>query len=178
MRTLELTAAALWLVAAAALGGETRSPRLGQAPDPKLLEGWDMSIPPDGAGLPPGRGTVAQGKQVYEAQCLACHGENGAGKPADRLAGGIGTLASPTPLKTVSSFWPYATTLFDYIRRAMPYPAPQSLSDDEVYAVTAYLLSLDKIVPENAELSAGNLAAIRMPNAGGFVSWWPAPPQR
>src|SRR6266550_334734 len=107
-----LAAAALCLVAGAALAAET--PRLGQAPDAKLLEGWDMSVPPDGAGLPPGRGTVAQGKAVYEAQCLACHGENGQGKPADRLAGGIGSLATPTPVKTVASFWPYATTLFDY----------------------------------------------------------------
>jgi S-disulfanyl-L-cysteine oxidoreductase SoxD len=171
-----LAAMALCLVAGAALAAET--PRLGQAPDAKLLEGWDMSIPPDGAGLPPGRGTVAQGKAVYEAQCLACHGANGEGKPADRLAGGIGSLATPTPVKTVASFWPYATTLFDYIRRAMPYQAPQSLGDDEAYAVTAYILSLDNIVPADAELGAANLAAVKMPNRDGFVPWWPAPPKR
>src|SRR4051794_25080747 len=95
-----ILAAALCLVAASALAGEARAPRLGQAPDPALLSAWDMSIPPDGAGLPPGRGTVAQGKAVYDAQCLACHGESGAGKPADRLSGGIGTLASAAPVKT------------------------------------------------------------------------------
>src|SRR5437868_2004932 len=110
-----ILAGALCLAAAAALAADARAPRLGQPPDPALLSAWDISIPPDGAGLPPGRGTVAQGKAVYEAQCLACHGENGAGKPADRLAGGIGTLASAAPVKTVASFWPYATTLFDYI---------------------------------------------------------------
>jgi len=177
MRTLERTAAAavLSLLAGGSLAGEAGAPRLGQAPDPALLRGWDMSIPPDGAGLPPGRGTVGDGRRVYEANCGSCHGENGAGKPADRLTGGIGTLASGAPMKTVASFWPYATTLFDYIRRAMPYQAPQSLTDDEVYAVTAYLLSVDGIVPPDAVLGPSNLAAVRMPNRDGFVPYWPKP---
>ena len=111
---------------------------------------------------------MPEGLAIYTEKCVMCHGVNGAGKPADQLTGGIGTLASPQPVKTVSSYWPYATTLFDYIRRAMPQNAPQSLSNDDVYAVSAYILSLNDIVPANATLDAKSLAAVRMPNRDGF----------
>lgn len=133
---------------------------------------WDISIPPDGRGLPPGSGTAKQGAAVYAAKCVACHGERGVGKPADALVGGIGTLASAAPLKTVGSYWPYATTLFDYVRRAMPYDRPMSLSSDEVYAVSAYILSLNGIIPEDATIDAGTLPKVNMPNRNGFVDYW------
>ena len=133
---------------------------------------WDISIPPDGRGLPPGSGTAKQGAAVYAAKCVACHGERGVGKPADALVGGIGTLASTAPLKTVGSYWPYATTLFDYVRRAMPYDKPMSLSSDEVYAVSAYILSLNGIIPEDATIDAGTLPKVNMPNRNGFVDYW------
>jgi cytochrome c len=114
---------------------------------------------------------VAQGAQVYSEKCVACHGAAGAGGPMDRLTGGIGTLTSGRPVKTVASYWPYAPLVFDYIRRAMPTPAPQSLTNNEVYAVTAYLLSIDGIVPAGAVMNARTLPLVRMPNREGFVDW-------
>ena len=111
------------------------------------IAGWDISVGPDGAGLPPGSGTAAGGKTVYEAKCLACHGVEGAsGQPNDRLVGGQGTLREAAPIRTIGSYWPYATTVFDYIRRAMPYVTPHSLTADETYAVTAYLLALNGVI--------------------------------
>src|SRR4051794_5190011 len=133
---------------------------------------WDISIPPSGAGLPKGGGTARQGLRVYEEKCVACHGVKGAGKPADALAGGVGTLASSAPVRTVGSYWPYATTLFDYIRRAMPITNPLSLSDDEVYAVSAYLLHINGIVADDVQMNAQSLPLVKMPNRDGFVSDW------
>ena len=104
-------------------------------------------------------------------------GRKGAGKPQDQLTGGVGTLASGKPVKTPASYWPAATTLFDYIRRAMPITSPQSLTNDEVYAVTAYILSIDGVVPADAVLDAKSLPRVKMPNKDGFISWWPKPPR-
>ena len=120
----------------AAVVTETAGPGLGRQATPAEVAAWDVSISPDGAGLPQGRGTPAQGAVVYAQKCQNCHGEKGAGQPNDRLIGGQGTLASKTPVRTIGSYWPYATTLFDYVRRAMPYTQSHSLTDDEVYAVT------------------------------------------
>jgi cytochrome c len=131
----------------------------------------DISIPPSGAGLPAGSGTVKQGEAVYTAKCLACHGAKGAGKPADALVGGIGSLASPNPVRTVGSYWPYTTTLFDYVRRAMPTSAPMSLTNDEVYAVSAYILNLNGIIAEDAVMNAQTLPQVKMPNRDGFVDY-------
>jgi cytochrome c len=142
---------------------------LGTAPDPALLRAWDIDVTPDGAGLPAGKGSVADGRRIYAERCASCHGSTGAGGPMDRLAGGQGSLATGKPVKTIGSFWPYATTLFDYVRRAMPFDAPQSLAGDELYAVTGYLLHLNGIVPANAVLDAHSLAQVRMPNRDGFV---------
>jgi S-disulfanyl-L-cysteine oxidoreductase SoxD len=145
------------------------SPNLGRVAAPEEIASWDISIGPDGAGLPPGGGTPKQGEAVYTAKCLACHGEKGAGKPNDPLAGGRGTLASDqVPVKTVGSFWPYATTIFDYIRRAMPLNESKSLTNDEVYAVVAYILQLNGIVGENDTIDAQTLPRVRMPNRDGF----------
>jgi cytochrome c len=117
-----------------------QSPKLGRALTPEEIQKVDITVAPDGKGLPPGSGTVSAGATVYAKSCQSCHGAQGAGKPQDPLTGGLGTLATAKPVKTPASYWPVATTLFDYIRRAMPITSPQSLTNDEVYAVTAYIL--------------------------------------
>ena len=132
-----------------------------------------FSSMPDGSDLPAGSGSAERGKAVYDANCMACHGANLEGGVGDRLIGGRGTLPgndpAKAPVKTVESYWPYATTLFDYIKRAMPLTAPESLSDDDVYAVTAYILARAGIVGNDATLDAKSLAAVRMPNRDGFI---------
>jgi S-disulfanyl-L-cysteine oxidoreductase SoxD len=155
---------------------------IGTPATPEEIAGWDIDIAPDGTGLPPGRGSVAQGAVIFAATCAACHGARGEGGQQDRLVGGQGTLRSAKPVKTVGSYWPYATTLFDYIRRAMPLTAPQSLTADQVYAVSAYILYLNGIVPQGAVLDGTTLPKVVMPNRGGFIDTEPAnngtkPPQ-
>jgi cytochrome c len=146
------------------------SPNLGRVATPVEIATWDISIGPDGAGLPAGSGTARQGEAVYLAKCLGCHGERGTGKPNDQLAGGQGTLApGQAPLKTVGSFWPYATTVFDYVRRAMPLNESKSLSNDETYAVVAYILQINGVIGESDLIDARTLPAVRMPNRDGFV---------
>src|SRR5450759_2669602 len=146
-----------------------KPPALGTVVSAEEVARWDISIPPSGAGLPNGSGTARQGLRVYEQKCVACHGAKGAGKPADVLVGGVGSLASKTPLRTVGSYWPYATTLFDYVRRAMPIANPLSLSDDEVYAVSAYVLFLNGIVGADAQMNGQTLPQVKMPNRDGFL---------
>jgi len=133
------------------------------------IAGWNIDIDRNGTNLPPGKGRVSLGKEVFDQQCAACHGTRGEGGVGDRLVGGQGTLATAKPVETVGSYWPYATTLFDYIRRAMPHPSPQSLSNEEVYAVTAYILHLNGLLPEDATLDAKTLPSIKMPNRDNFV---------
>ena len=160
-------ASALVFLSTAALA---ETPDLGRPATPEEIALWDVSIGPDGAGLPLGNGSPQQGEAVYVAKCLPCHGEKGSGKPNDQLVGGVGTLTGDQPpVKTVGSFWPYATTLFDYVRRAMPFNTPRSLSDDEVYAVCAYILRLNGIIGEDAAMNAQTLAKVQMPNRDGFV---------
>lgn len=147
------------------------SPKLGRPASDEVVRRMDLTVAADGAGLPAGSGSVAEGRVTFEAKCAACHGPaGGGGELADRLTGGLGSLATAKPIKTVASYWPYAPTLFDYIRRAMPLTAPQSLDDKEVYGLVAYLLSIDGIVAADARLDAQSLARIRMPNRDGFVS--------
>lgn len=137
----------------------------------------DITVLPDGTNLPAGQGSVADGVEIFRQSCAACHGATGTEGPANVLVGGIGSLASDTPVKTVGSYWPYAPGVFDYVRRVMPYWAPGSLTDDQAYAVTAYLLHLNGIVGPDAEMNAKALAAVKMPNRRGFITYWPEPPK-
>jgi cytochrome c len=173
----------LWLALALVVGGcastamtprATEGPNLGSEATPAQIAGWDISVGPDGVGLPPGKGTSATGAIVYEQKCQACHGAKGAGQPNDRLVGGHGTLASKAPVRTIGSYWPYATTVFDYVRRSMPYIQPQSLSDNDVYAVTAYLLYLNGIIGETDEMNAHTLPKVKMPNQPNFMVVYPS----
>jgi len=175
--------AGIVVIAAAALAAcavqppAGKPPALGTAVSAEEVARWDISIPPSGEGLPPGGGTAKQGESVYTAQCQACHGPKGVGKPADVLVGGVGSLATAKPVRTVGSYWPYATTLFDYVRRSMPTTNPLSLSDDEVYAVSAYVLFLNGIIGEDAQMNAQSLPQVKMPNRDGFISDWPVRPR-
>jgi mono/diheme cytochrome c family protein len=168
MSTRELVAAAALLTLCSAAFAE--SPNLGKPISPEDLAAWDISIGPDGAGLPPGSGTAKEGETVFAAQCQGCHGAKGAGQPNDRLVGGQGTLAGDKPaVKTVGSYWPYATTLFDYVRRAMPYYQSKSLKPDETYAVVAYILNLNGIIGDSDVINAQTLPTVKMPNRDGFI---------
>ena len=149
----------------------TKGPNLGRVASADEVAARDISIPPSGAGLPAGSGNAKQGAAVYASKCQACHGEKGMGKPADMLVGGIGSLATQKPVRTVGSFWPYATTLFDYTRRAMPITKTMSLTDEETYAVTAYILSLNGIIAEDAVMNAQTLPQVKMPNRDGFIDY-------
>lgn len=142
---------------------------LGRAASPEEVANWDMTIGPEGEELPEGSGSVEEGAQVYEVRCKECHGEAGAGGDHAALVGGPEELKQAPPIKTVGSYWPYATTLFDYTRRAMPFEEPGTLNADQLYAVTAYVLSLSGIVDENATLDRESLPKVVMPNRDGFV---------
>ncbi len=150
-----------------ALGGKLG---LGREASPQEIAGWDIDVRPDGQGLPPGKGTVAQGENIFIEQCAACHGEFGQG--VDRwpvLSGGLGSLKHDRPEKTIGSFWPAPSTIYDYVRRAMPYGNAQSLKPDEIYALVAYVLYLNEVVKDMGfELNQKNFASIKLPNSGGF----------
>jgi cytochrome c len=150
--------------------------RLGRTPTAEEIKAWDVTIPPDGKGLPPGSGTATQGESVYATRCASCHGERGATPKYDPgatrrtlLVGGRGSLDTDKPVLTIGSYWPHATTLWSYINRSQPFDEPGSLTHDQVYAVTAYLLYLNGIIGESAVLDARTLPAVRMPNRDGFV---------
>ena len=172
------SAAALCAVALAGVGllaaparAAGATPRLGQPIEAAAVARADGTVFPDGRGLPAGRGSAAEGRGVYEQQCAACHGSEGSGGSSGRLVSRVasGPRAAARPDRTIGAYWPYATTLFDYIRRAMPLDRPGSLADDEVYALTAYLLQLNTIVGPQDEMNADTLAAVRMPNRDGFL---------
>jgi cytochrome c len=158
---------------AAAAGPAQPKYGFGTAPSDAELTQF-ISPLPDGRGLPPGTGSVAEGKAIYMNQCVACHGANLEGGIGGKLIGGRGTLVNsdPTksPVKTVESYWPYATTLFDYVKRAMPLTAPGSLSNNQVYAVSAFILSEAKIVNADSTLDAASLGKVKMPNRDGFIA--------
>lgn len=142
---------------------------IGTPATPEEIAGWDIDIRPDGKGLPPGSGSVEDGEMLYEQKCASCHGSFGEGVGRyPVLAGGEGTLTDERPDRTIGSYWPYASTVWDYIHRAMPFPQPQSLTDDEVYAITAYVLNLNDLVDDDFVLTQDNLASVEMPNQDGF----------
>ena len=151
------------------------APRFGRPIAPGDLAPWDISIAPDGVGLPPGSGTPTQGATVYaERGCALCHGEKGAGGPSGPLVGG-GPLdrADRDPVKLIGNYWPYATTIFDFTRRAMPWTQPKTLTNEEVYALTAFILLGNKIIGENDVMNADTLPKVKMPNRDGFISKYP-----
>ena len=157
-------------VSSAAMAGE-KGFGLGRPALPEEVKAWDIDVRPDGQGLPPGKGTVARGEALFLERCAVCHGEFGEG--AGRwppLAGGAGSLKSDNPQKTIGSFWPYVSTAYDYIHRAMPFGDAQSLTPDETYALVAFLLNMSEVVPKDFELSDKNFASVRLPNEKAFYS--------
>ena len=178
MRSLNL---ALGVAAAVAVAGCAMQPTADKVANPGVKLGqpiaeadiapWNIDVRgPDGRGLPPGRGTVADGKKIYDAKCLACHGADAKGGPVyGTMVGGIGSFTTGTRVLTPGSMYPYAPILFDYLRRAMPMDRPQTLTNDEAYALSAYLLNLNGLVPANAVMDATTLPAVQMPNRNGFI---------
>jgi S-disulfanyl-L-cysteine oxidoreductase SoxD len=137
------------------------------------IAAWDISIMPDGTGLPPGGGTPEQGAKIYAAKCALCHGPEAKGETNAALVGGAPLTSGIDTPKTIANFWPYATTLFDFTRRAMPWQQPRTLTDEEVYALTAYILALNKIIGPNDVMNAATLPKVRMPNRDGFIARFP-----
>jgi len=158
-------------ILAASLGtaAAQEKPQFGHLATPEEIESWDITVAPDGAGLPYGSGTAKQGEAVYVAKCQGCHGEKGRGGPNLALVGGNGTIGKANQRKTIGSFWPYATTIFDYVFTSMPYQQTKSLTHDETYAVTAYLLHLNGIIGENDVIDATTLPKVKMPNRDKFI---------
>src|SRR5438552_10771729 len=149
-----------------------QGPKLGKPISETDVSGWDINVLPDGTGLPPGSGTPADGARIYAAKCAVCHGQEGKGGSNAKLAGGE-PIKSIDAEKTIANFWPYSTTVFDYIRRTMPFRQPRSLTNDEVYALTAYILSINKIIGANDPMNAQTLPKVRMPNRDGFIVRFP-----
>ena len=178
MPTLRLIAVALVTLAVApiARAGDTpgNSPNLGKPISEADIKPWDISIMPDGSNLPPGSGTAAQGAKLYvDKGCNLCHGDNGKGGPNPALVGNPPLTGDVAALKTIANFWASPTTLFDYIRRAMPWPTPHTLSDDEVYALCAYLLAANNLIPQDEVMNAQTLPKVKMPNHDNFIIRFP-----
>jgi mono/diheme cytochrome c family protein len=160
----------LLLWAAATPSAQSPHYGVGRPPTPEEIRALGSAIAPDGTGLPEGAGTAAGGRSLFAEHCARCHGPAGEGDVGARLVGGQGTLRTAQPLKTVGSFWPYATTLWDYVNRAMPFDRPGSLEPREVYSVVAYVLHLNGIIEENRVIDRTSLPTVRMPNRDGFVA--------
>lgn len=171
VKILTVSMATLWLALCVSPTSFAQAPTygVGRQPTAEEIKAWDIAIGPDGKELPPGRGTVPAGKEVYTKRCVECHGADGKSGKHDVLVGGQGTLSTAKPVKTVGSYWPYATTLWDHIHRAMPFDRPGTLTTDQVYDVTAYLLFLNGIIGENEVMDALTLPNVKMPNRNGFV---------
>jgi len=167
---VQIVVVVLALASAPALA---EGPGLGKLIDPPEIAAWDISILPDGTGLPPGSGTSAQGARIFAQKCAMCHGENGKGGAFAAVVGGRPLTDGIDTVKTVANFWGYSTTLFDFIRRAMPWQQPRTLANDEVYALTAYILALNKLIDENEAMNAQTLPKVRMPNRDGFIIRFP-----
>jgi S-disulfanyl-L-cysteine oxidoreductase SoxD len=165
--------AVAWLLATTATVSLAETPHLGKPLDEAAIANWDISILPDGTGLPRGSGTPAQGAPIFAEKCSACHGDNGKGGVAAALMDDRKLAGISASQKTIKNFWPYATTIFDFIRRAMPFTAPRSLSDDEVYALTAYILAENKLIGANDTMNAETLPKVKMPNRDNFIIRFP-----
>jgi mono/diheme cytochrome c family protein len=168
-RSARLVAGVMFLSAASTVSAQPTRYGVGRTPTPDEIRALGSAIAPDGTGLPSGSGTVAAGRTLFAAQCARCHGPDGEGQVGPRLVGGQGTLASPRPLRTVGSFWPYATTLWDYVNRAMPFDRPGVLEPSEVYAAVAFVLQLNGIIGEDRVMDATTLPQVKMPNRDGFI---------
>ncbi len=147
-----------------------KGPDLGKPASKELIKQWNTDVFPNGKGLPKGQGTAVAGKKVYQKYCLSCHGFEGTGSSADELAGASHSLTDNPPDKIIGTYWPYATTLFDFTKRAMPLDSPGILNNNQLYEVTAYLLYLNKIIPENKVINASSLPQVKMPNRNGFIN--------
>ena len=168
--------AASLLLAMMANASLAETPNFGKPINEAAIANWDISILPDGTGLPRGSGTPAQGAPIYAEKCSACHGDNGKGAQAAALVDNrpnIEIAGISASQKTIKSFWPYSTTVFDFIRRAMPFQAPHSLTDDEVYALTAYILAENKLIGANDMMDAQTLPKVKMPNRDNFIIRFP-----
>jgi len=161
-------ALSLLALAAAISFGQTR---IGKPATEDQIKAADITVFPDGRGLPAGKGTVAKGKDLFKSKCAVCHNDHGEGRQGQypALVGGMGTINTPKPVKTVGSYWPYATTVFDYIRRAMPYDQPGTLQTDEIYSAVAFILNANGIIGENDEMNEKTLPKVKMPNRDGFI---------
>ena len=148
-------------------------PNLGTPLEPADIAAWDISVMPDGTGLPIGGGTPAQGARIFAQKCALCHGENGKGGAFAALVGGAPLAGGIDTVKTIANFWGYSTTVFDFIRRAMPFQQPRSLTDNEVYALTAFILAQNKLIGEDESMNAETLPKVRMPNRDGFIIRFP-----
>jgi len=174
MFTREFQCTTVLAILAFGLGAAfAQTPNLGEPIDEVDIAAWDIDILPDGTGLPPGNGTAAQGEPIYAQKCAVCHGVNAEGGISLALAGGEPLTNGIDTSKTIGNFWPYATTIFDYTRRAMPWLQPRTLTDDEVYALTAYLLAMHDIIDEDEVMNAETLAEVQMPNRDGFIPRFP-----
>ena len=174
MSTCNLLIPAVSLALALASGAAfAEGPNLGKPIDPAEIAPWDINIGPSGAGLPAGSGTPAQGAAIFAEKCVACHGLDGKSRFSGPLWGGGPITDIAASMKTIANFWPYSTTLFDFIRRAMPYQQPRTLTNDEVYALTAYILALNKLIGENEAMNAQTLPKVKMPNRDGFIPRFP-----
>ena len=164
-----------WALATLVLAGVAlgQTPNLGEPIDEEEIAAWDIDILPDGTGLPPGSGTAEQGEPIFAQKCAVCHGANGEGGISFALTGGEPLTNGIDTAKTIGNFWPYATTIFDYTRRAMPWLTPRTLTDNEVYALTAYMLALNDIIDEDDVMNAQTLPQVQMPNRDGFVVRFP-----
>ena len=170
--------AAVWLAFGLAAGAASaEGPNLGKPIDAAEIAAWDISIQPDGTGLPPGGGKAADGARIYADKCAQCHGPDGKGGVAGvftvPLVGGDPITDIAASMKRIANFWPYSTTVFDYTRRSMPWQQPMTLANDEVYALTAYILALNKLIGENDTMNAQTLPKVRMPNRDGFIVRFP-----
>src|SRR5256714_3658659 len=172
MFTPKLPAMALALGLGSA-GAMAAGPKLGIPLEPADIAAWDISTQPDGTGLPIGGGTPAQGARIFAQKCALCHGENGKGGVFAALVGGAPLSGGIDTPKTIANFWGYPTTVFDFIRRAMPWQQPRSLTDNEVYALTAFILAQNKLIGEDDSMNAETLPKVRMPNRDGFIIRFP-----